>query len=46
VLITVASIDADKRTLELTTQLPFGITVHNQIVCGALDNRHCRVSFG
>jgi hypothetical protein len=27
-------------------QLPFGITVHNHIVCGALDNEHCRVSFG
>jgi hypothetical protein len=46
VQITVASIDPDKRALDLTTQLPFGITVHNHIVCGALDNKHCRVSFG
>jgi hypothetical protein len=46
VRITVASIDPDKRALDLTTQLPFGITVHNHIVCGALDNQRCRVSFG
>jgi hypothetical protein len=46
VLITVASIDPDKRALDLTTQLPFGITVHNHIVCATLDNNHCRVSFG
>ena len=44
--ITVAGIDPDKRTLDLTTQLPFGITVHNHIVCGPLDNKHCRVTFG
>jgi len=46
VWITVAGIDPDKRALDLTTQLPFGITVHNHIVCWALDNKHCRVSFG
>jgi ligand-binding SRPBCC domain-containing protein len=46
VRITVASIDPDKRALDLTTHLPFGITVHNHIVCGTLDNKHCRVSFG
>lgn len=46
VQITVASIDPGKRALDLTTQLPFGITVHNHIVCGTLDNEHCRVSFG
>jgi ligand-binding SRPBCC domain-containing protein len=46
VQITVASIDPEKRALDLTTQLPFGITVHNHIVCGTLDNRRCRVSFG
>ena len=44
--VTVVSIDPDKRALDLTTQLPFGITVHNHIVCGRLDNKHCRVSFG
>jgi ligand-binding SRPBCC domain-containing protein len=46
VRITVASIDADKRVLELTTQLPFGITAHNHIVCVTLDKQRCRVSFG
>jgi len=46
VQITVESIDSDKRHLDLTTQLPFGIMVHNHIVCTALDNRRCRVSFG
>jgi Polyketide cyclase / dehydrase and lipid transport len=46
VQITVMSIDPDKRALDLTTQLPFGITVHNHIVCVTLDNKHCRVSFG
>jgi hypothetical protein len=43
---TVASIDPDKRALDLTTRLPFGITAHNHIVCGTLDNKRCRVSFG
>jgi hypothetical protein len=46
VQITVASVDPAKRALDLTTQLPFGITVHNHIVCGTLDSKHCRVSFG
>jgi hypothetical protein len=46
VQITVASIDPDRRALDLTTQLPFGTTVHNHIVCWKLDNQHCRVSFG
>ena len=46
VQITVASIDPDKRALDLTTQLPFGITVHNHLVCWKLDNQRCRVSFG
>jgi hypothetical protein len=44
--ITVVSVDPRKRTLDLTTRLPLGITVHNHIVCAALDNAHCRVSFG
>jgi ligand-binding SRPBCC domain-containing protein len=46
VQVTVVSVDLRKRALDLTTQLPFGITVHNHIVCRALDNTHCRVSFG
>lgn len=43
---TVAKIDPDKRALDLTTQLPFGITVHNHLVCSKLDNQRCQVSFG
>ncbi len=46
VQIAIESIDPDKRQLDLTTCLPFGITVHNHIVCAALDNSRCRVSFG
>jgi Polyketide cyclase / dehydrase and lipid transport len=46
VRITVKSIDQEKRVLDLTTQLPFGITVRNHIACRPLDNQHCRVSFG
>src|SRR6185295_12977265 len=42
----VERVDPDKRQLELTTQLPFGITVHNHIGCTALDASRCRLSFG
>ena len=35
-----------KRQLDLLTQLPFGITVHNHIACVPLDSQHTRVSFG
>ncbi len=44
--IAIEGIDPDKRQLDLTTRLPFGITVHNHIVCAALNNSRCRVSFG
>jgi len=46
VQITVRNIDPDKRAVDFTTQLPFGLTVHTHIVCGILDFKHCRVSFG
>ena len=46
VQIAIERIDLNKRQLDLTTRLPFGITVHNHIVCTALDNSRCRVSFG
>lgn len=46
VRITVESIDRDGRQIDLTTRLPFGITVYNHITCLALDRRRCRVSFG
>ena len=44
--ITVESVDHARRVIELTTRLPFGITVHNHIGCVALDATTCRVSFG
>ena len=42
----VEHIDHAQRVIELTTRLPFGITVHNHITCVALDATTCRVSFG
>ncbi len=44
--ITVEDIDHARRVLDLTTRLPFGITVHNHITCVPLDATSCRVSFG
>lgn len=44
--ITVKHIDHGQRVLDLTTQLPFGIAVHNHISCVPLDGSTCRVSFG
>jgi ligand-binding SRPBCC domain-containing protein len=46
VKITVELIDHAGRVIELTTRLPFGITVHNHITCAPLDTATCRVSFG
>jgi hypothetical protein len=39
-------VDDSKRQIELTTALPFGITVHNHISCTSVDNANSRVSFG
>jgi len=44
--ITVEHIDHARRVIDLTTRLPFGITVHNHITCVPLDATTCRVSFG
>jgi len=44
--ITVEDIDHARRVIDLTTRLPFGITVHNHITCVSLDATTCRVSFG
>ena len=44
--ITVEDIDHTRRVIDLTTRLPFGITVHNHITCVPLDATTCRVSFG
>lgn len=46
VSIGVEHIDHAQRVIELTTRLPFGITVNNHITCVALDATTCRVSFG
>jgi ligand-binding SRPBCC domain-containing protein len=44
--LTVQAVASEKRQLDLLTQLPFGITVHNHITCTPLDSQHSRVSFG
>ncbi|MEO6235479.1 MAG: SRPBCC family protein [Vicinamibacterales bacterium] len=44
--VTVQAVASEKRQLDLLTQLPFGITVHNHIACTPLDSQHTRVSFG
>jgi ligand-binding SRPBCC domain-containing protein len=46
VSITVEHIDYAQHVIDLTTRLPFGITVHNHIACLPLDATNCRVSFG
>jgi ligand-binding SRPBCC domain-containing protein len=44
--VTVEHVDHGQRAIDLTTRLPFGITVHNHISCAPLDAFTCRVSFG
>jgi len=44
--IIVNSVDATKHQIDLTTELPLGITVHNHIACSALNPTQCRVAFG
>lgn len=44
--IRVNDVDDSRRQLDLTTSLPFGITVHNHIVVNAQDDTTSRVSFG
>ena len=46
VRLTVEAVSAKKRQLDLLTQLPLGITVHNHITCIPLDNQRTYVSFG
>jgi len=43
--ITVGHIDYRQRISDLTTRLPFGITVHNHIASVPFDATGCRVSF-
>jgi Polyketide cyclase / dehydrase and lipid transport len=44
--ILVEHVDETRHTLQLTTALPLGITVHNHITCTSLDEASCRVTFG
>ncbi len=44
--IEVRGIDRSHRTLDLTTSLPLGITVHNHITVTPLESHSCQVSFG
>ncbi len=46
VRIEVLAADGSKRTLDLRTQLPLGITVHNHIAVVELQRDTCQVSFG
>ena len=43
---TVQAVAPEKKQIDLLTQLPWGITVHNHIACTALDGERTRVSFG
>ncbi len=42
----VDGVDNERRRLDLTTWLPFGIGLHNHLLVQALDDQTCRVSFG
>ncbi len=46
VQIEVRGVDAAHKTLDLTTALPFGITVDNHITVTPLNGGACQVSFG
>jgi ligand-binding SRPBCC domain-containing protein len=44
--VTVNDVDESKHHIDLTTALPFGITVYNHITCTALKDGNTQVSFG
>jgi hypothetical protein len=46
VYIHVDEVDTARHTIQLTTALPFGITVYNHIACISLNENSCRVTFG
>ena len=46
VTIRVEAVDASRRRLDLTTDLPLGITVRNHITCTPVGESACQVSFG
>ncbi len=44
--VTVVARDDARQALDLTTRLPFGITVHNHITCTPISATQCRLAFG
>jgi hypothetical protein len=42
----VERVDEANRQLDLTTSLPFGITLHNHFTCSPVGEAQCLVSFG
>lgn len=44
--VTVNAVDESKHQIDLTTQLPFGITVYSHITCTPLQGGTTQVSFG
>jgi ligand-binding SRPBCC domain-containing protein len=46
VTVTVNAVNESKHQIDLTTSLPFGITVYNHITCTPLKDGTTQVSFG
>ena len=46
VMVIVNAVDESKHQIDLTTQLPFGITVYSHITCTPLQGGTTQVSFG
>ena len=46
ITVTVNSVDESKHQIDLTTQLPLGITVYNHITCITAQDGNTQVSFG
>jgi len=46
VTVTINAVDESNHQIDLTTQLPFGITVYNHITCTPLQAGTTQVSFG
>lgn len=46
VTVTVEEVDASRHSIELTTRLPLGITVHNHITCSPVTEDTTWLQFG
>ncbi len=46
VSVVIEHVDEVGRQIDLTTRLPFGITLHNHFTCSPVGEAQCRVSFG